>query len=53
MRGNSYQIIKNQTEDEIIQHIDIGRRVIKAPRPVEITLKVSIVEITRERSESG
>jgi hypothetical protein len=45
MRGNNYQIIKNQTEDEIIRHIDTRRRVIRSPHPIEIGLRVSIMEI--------
>jgi len=45
MHGNKYQIIKEMQEDEIIRHIDTRHRVIKSPRPLEIGLRVCILEL--------
>lgn len=50
MIGNNYQALKEMQEDEIIRHIDTVWRVIKAPRPVEITLRVSIMELIAYRA---
>lgn len=49
MRGNNYYQRKELMEDEIIKHIDMSRR-IKAPRPVEVLLRVPIIEIIAHKA---
>jgi len=46
MRGNDYQKIKENMEDEIIKRIDIpARRRIRVPRPIQVLLRVPIIEL--------
>jgi len=53
MRGNNYYQRKDLIEDEIIEKIDMPRRV-KSQRPIEILLRVPIIELlTYKAAMSG
>lgn len=46
MRGNDRYHQKERMEDDIIQRIDMPvRRYIKRPRPVEVHLRIPIMEL--------
>jgi len=49
MRANNLWHTKDLIEDEIIKHID-NVRVIKAPEPVKIHLRVPLIEIIASKA---